>query len=212
MTAIHSASPTGASFGQGFIDVFPLLIGLIPFGLIVGAVGVKIGLEPAELMLMSGIVFAGAAQFIALDMWGNTAGLTIIATTLLVNLRHVLMGASARPAIAQMTRGIKWSFLYIMADENWATEMRRFHTERDLTPAYVAGASLPFYLVWQVTCLIGTQIGNVLGDPTRLGFDFVFSAVFITLVFGFWKADRRTTPVLASAGAALLAETFLPGT
>lgn len=212
MSVAIPSQTAGASFARGIVDVLPLLVGLVPFGLIVGALGVKAGLEPAELMMMSGLVFAGAAQFIALDMWGNAAGLTIISTTLLVNLRHVLMGASARPSIVDMPSWLKWPFLYIMADENWATVMRRGRTHRDLTPAYIAGASLPFYIGWQITCLIGTQIGGVMGDPARFGFDFVFTAVFVTLVFSFWKVDRRLSPIVASAAAALATHQWLPGT
>lgn len=202
----------GASFAAGIIDVLPLLVGLVPFGLIVGALGVQSGLSTGEVMMMSGLVFAGAAQFIALDMWGNAAGLTIISTTLLVNLRHVLMGASARPRIVRMPRWLKWPFLYVMADENWATVMRRAHTHDDLTPGYVAGASVPFYVGWQITCLIGTQAGGVMGDPAVWGFDFVFTAVFITLIAGFWKVDQRSAPIVASAVAALVAERWLGGT
>ncbi|MEQ8664508.1 MAG: AzlC family ABC transporter permease [Rhodospirillales bacterium] len=202
----------GASFTAGIIDVLPLLVGLVPFGLIVGALGIQSGLSTGEVMMMSGLVFAGAAQFIALDMWGSAAGLTIVSTTLLVNLRHVLMGASARPQIVHMPRWLKWPFLYVMADENWATVMRRARTHGDLTPGYVAGASVPFYVGWQITCYIGTQAGSVMGDPATWGFDFVFTAVFITLVFSFWRVDRRSAPIVASAAVALAAEHYLGGT
>jgi len=211
MSNVSPSPARQATFSKGLVDVLPLIVGLIPFGLLVGAIGVQNGLEPLEVSLMSLIVFAGAAQFIAIDMWGHAAGLTIIATTLLVNLRHLLMGASARPHIVAMPRWLKWPFLYIMADENWATVMRRARTQGDLTPAYVAGASIPFYVVWQATCFAGTRIGNVIGDPALWGFDFVFTAVFVTLVFGFWHVDRRLSPIVASAAAALAAERFLPG-
>ena len=189
----------------------PLVVGLIPFGLIVGAIGVQVGMEPEELMFMSLAVFAGAAQFIALDMWTTATGASIIATTLLINLRHILMGASAYPIIAPMPAWTKLPFLYVMADENWATVMRRSRTNPPVTPAYVIGVSLPMYLFWQVSCFTGTQVGNVIGDPARWGFDFVFTAVFLTLVLGFWRTDGRFAPIGASAVAALIAARVLPG-
>lgn len=207
-SATHSPA---ASFSHGVADVMPLIVGLIPFGLLVGAIGVQIGLETAQVAFMSAFVFAGAAQFVALDMLGHTAGWTIISTTLLINLRHVLMGASAWPVISPMPGWLKLPFLYIMADENWATVMRRSRTHGDLSPAYIFGASVPFYLTWQATCLIGTQIGNVLGDPARWGFDYVFTVVFITLIFSFWRTDRRLSPIIGSACAAVIAERWLPG-
>lgn len=201
----------GASFHRGLVDVAPLIVGLIPFGLVVGTVGVSVGLEPWEVSFMSAAVFAGAAQFIAMDMFGQAAGLTIILTALLVNLRHILMGASVRPYIAHMPARLKIPFLYTMADENWAIVMRRARTMGDLTPAYIAGATLPFYTAWQISCYAGTQIGNVVGDLEQWGFDFVFTAVFLTLVIGFWQADRRTAPIIASAAVAVVTERLIDG-
>jgi len=211
MTGNLPPEAPGASFQRGLADIGPLIVGLIPFGLVVGTVGVKVGLEPWEVSFMSAAVFAGAAQFIALDMFGHAAGLTIILTALLVNLRHILMGASVRPHIKHMPAGLKIPFLYAMADENWAIIMRRARVQRDLTPAYIAGASLPFYLAWQASCYVGTQIGNIIGDLERWGFDFVFTAVFLTLVLGFWRADHRLSPIVASAVTAIVAERYLEG-
>lgn len=211
MTQPYPPESPGASFQRGLADVAPLIIGLIPFGLVVGTVGVKVGLEPWEVSFMSAAVFAGAAQFIAMDMIGQAAGLTIILTALLVNLRHILMGASIRPYIKHMPPTLKVPFLYTMADENWAIVMRRARTHSDLTPAYIAGATLPFYTAWQISCYAGTQIGNVIGDLEQWGFDFVFTAVFLTLVLGFWRTDHRTSPIIASAIVAVIAEHFIEG-
>ena len=202
---------SGASFRRGLTDVAPLIIGLIPFGFLVGALGVQIGLEPWEVSFMSAAVFAGAAQFIAMDMFGQAAGLTIILTALLVNLRHVLMGASVRPYIKHMPARLKVPFLYTMADENWAIIMRRARTHCDLGPAYIVGATLPFYSAWQISCFAGTQIGNVIGDLEQWGFDFVFTAVFLTLVLGFWRTDHRSSPIIASAVFAIIASHFIEG-
>ena len=101
-----------AGFTAALIDIFPMLIGMVPFGLIVGTMGKQAGLETWELMLMSSAVFAGASQFIALDMWTTPLpALAIIGTTLMVNLRHVLMGAAAAPHIKGLPSLPRYIFL-----------------------------------------------------------------------------------------------------
>ena len=202
-----------SEFLAGIIDIFPMLIGMVPFGLIVGTMGKQAGLESWELMLMSSTVFAGASQFIALDMWQTPLpGMAIIGTTLMVNLRHVLMSASASPHIRTLPPVTRYIFICAMADENWAMFMRRAMSSKKLVAAYVIGLTVPFYLNWQLWSFLGTQLGDLIKDPVTLGFDFVFTAVFITLVHGFWKVDRRVSPIIASACIALIAHDLLPGT
>ena len=210
---MSSPNSAQAGFTAALIDIFPMLIGMVPFGLIVGTMGKQAGLETWELMLMSSAVFAGASQFIALDMWQTPLPvIAIIGTTLMVNLRHVLMGAAAAPHIRNLPPLTRYVFLCAMADENWAMAMRRAMRDRTLAASYVIGLTVPFYLNWQLWSFLGTQLGDLIKDPKELGFDFVFTAVFITLVHGFWKTDRRLSPIIASACVALIAHELLPGT
>ncbi len=201
------------SFIAGLIHMFPMLIGMVPFGLLIGAMGKQAGLETWEIMLMNGAVFAGASQFIALDMWQSPLpGFTIIATTLMVNLRHVLMGAAAAPYVKKMPTAPRTVFLFAMADENWAMYMRRAISHKSLSVAYVMGLTVPFYLNWQLWSYLGTQLGGLIENPESLGFDYVFTVVFLLLVFGFWKTDRRLSPIITSACTALIVQYLLPGT
>src|SRR5215470_13566054 len=87
---------------RGLLDgtrmILPLALGAFTYGAVFGVLARQAGLSVLEALLMSGLVFAGASQFVALGLW--TAPLPIVAlisTTLIVNLRHVLMGAALRP-------------------------------------------------------------------------------------------------------------------
>lgn len=87
-------------FRAGVRDTLPLMLGVFPFGLAYGIFAQSVGLTPGETILMSLTVFAGAAQFISLPMFAAGAGwLMISLTALLINLRHLLMGASLVPYI-----------------------------------------------------------------------------------------------------------------
>jgi 4-azaleucine resistance transporter AzlC len=213
-----SSPPTGhAGFLSGFLDIAPMAVGAAPFAIIVGAMAVQAGFEPWEIVFMGAAVFAGAAQFIALDMWESTVlpvslALAIVGTTLMVNLRHILMGAAAAPYIRDVTPWVRFPFLYVMADENWAMALKRGRVDGHIGAAYLAGISFPFYINWLIWSYIGTQVGDIIEDPAVYGFDFVFTAVFLSLIFGFWKADRHLLPIISSALVALLTRELLPGT
>ena len=97
---VQDMSWNGGEFRAGVRDTLPLMLGVFPFGLAYGIFGKSVGLTAAETILMSLTVFAGAAQFISLPMFAAGSGLWMITlTTLLINLRHLLMGASLVPYV-----------------------------------------------------------------------------------------------------------------
>src|SRR5258708_3645914 len=98
------ATPTRTSeFWAGTKDTFPLVVGAIPFGIIFGAVAIKSGLTPSSTMAMSLFVFAGAAQFIAVNLLAHGVSIPlIIFTTFTVNLRHALYSVSLAPYVKNL--------------------------------------------------------------------------------------------------------------
>ena len=75
---------------------------------------------------MSAMVFAGGAQFAAIEQWMQPAPIVALAFgTLLINARHILMGASLTPKTASFSAGQRFLGFFAMADENWALSERR---------------------------------------------------------------------------------------
>ncbi|GAB4359080.1 MAG: AzlC family ABC transporter permease [Kiloniellaceae bacterium] len=208
------ASPLPAGrgdFAAGALTILPLLVAVVVYGLLFGTLAAQKGLSPLEVAIMSATVFAGASQFVAVEIWTSPPGLVLLAATaLMVNLRHVLMGAALAPWIKTWPRGATAVSLYMMADENWAFALRR-GAKAPLTPAYYLGLSLPLYVGWIVCTFFGTIFGGVLQDPARYGLDFAFTAVFLTLLVGMWGGRRNVMPWAASAAAAVAAYVWLPG-
>jgi 4-azaleucine resistance transporter AzlC len=185
----------------GFSDIWPALLAAIPIGMLFGALAAGKGLSPLETFLMSVLVFAGGAQFAAIELWAQPAPVwTIVFSTLLINARHILMSASLAPKLTGFGPGQKLAALYYMADENWALAEKRARTRR-LSLAYWLGMTVPFVLGWLTSSTIGVTVGAALGDPRRLGADFAFTALFIALVAAFWKG-RVTAWTVAAAGIA----------
>ncbi|MCO5091918.1 AzlC family ABC transporter permease [Bosea sp. (in: a-proteobacteria)] len=186
---------------RGLSDIWPAAVAAAPIGLLFGAVAASKGLSPLEVFLMSATVFAGGAQFAAVELWSTPAPIAaLIFSTFLINARHVLMGASLAPKLTGFSRWQTLLGLYYMADENWALAEKRARTHR-LTPAYWFAMVVPFVTGWLGTSTLGAMIGAVLGDPKRLGADFAFTALFIALVAAFWKG-RVTFWTVAAAGIA----------
>ncbi len=196
---------------RGFLDIAPLLLAAIPFALVLGTLAAGKGLSPLEVALMSALVFAGGAQFVAVGMWETPAPvIAIVLATAAVNLRHVLMGAALAPRVAHLPRWVRRGFVAVHADETWATALRRAsHTP--LTPGYLLGVAVPLYLTWTTWCWIGSLAGDLLGDPRAWGLDFVFPAVFIVLLIGLWRGRASVAPVAVGSAVALLAHAALPG-
>jgi 4-azaleucine resistance transporter AzlC len=201
MSSITVPQPPARERREGLRDIAPVLIASMPIGLLFGALSVAKGLSVAETALMSLLVFAGGAQFAAVELWTWPVPVaTLVFSALLINARHVLMGASLAPKLGAFTLMQRLTGLHLLTDETWALAERRAMQTR-LSPAYwfaLAGL-LPF--AWVGTTLLGAWLGSFLGDPRRLGADFAFTALFIGLTAGFWKG-RVTGAAIAASGIA----------
>jgi 4-azaleucine resistance transporter AzlC len=183
----------------GLADIVPAAVAAAPFGLLFGALAAGKGLSPLEVLAMSLFVFAGGAQFAAIEIWTLPAPVfALVFSTLLINSRHVLMSASIVPKLDGLGTFQKLAGLYFMADENWAMAEKRARTHT-LTPAYWFGMIALLIPTWLTMTTLGALIGPALGDPRRFGADFAFTAIFIALVASLWKG-RVTAWTVAAAG------------
>lgn len=189
----------------------PLTIAVLPVGMVFGAVAATKGLSTLEVALMSALVFAGGSQFVAMDIWTHPASWTAVGfAALLVNVRHVLMGASIAGKMQAFSGVQKGASLLLLADEIWAMSEFRARETR-LTPAWYAGVVGPFYLAWVLSSILGALLGGFVGNPAVMGLDFAFPAVFIVLVTGFSKGRETGIVLIASALCALAAHHLVPG-
>ncbi len=204
-------SRPASEFKAGMRAIFPLIVAVLPIGLVFGAVSATKGLSPLETTLMSALVFAGGSQFVAMDIWTHPASwIGAGFAALLVNVRHLLMSASIGTKMQSFSGIKRYLAMLFLADEIWAMAEFRAGTMR-LTPAWYAGIVTPFYLAWVGSSLAGALLGAFLGDPAVIGLDFAFPAVFIVLVMGFWKGPETGAVLAASGIAAVAVHQFVPG-
>jgi 4-azaleucine resistance transporter AzlC len=188
----------------------PLVPGIVAFGLLYGVLARQIGFSPGEAWAMSLIVHAGSAQFVALGMWETAGAATIIATTLVVNLRHLLMGASMAPHLRGESPAWKPVLALWMSDETYALAISAYERGEG-SPQYFLGANVSTYLAWTTSGLLGALLGSALPDPGRYGLDLIFPLAFLGLLMTFLGDRVNVAVAVASGGLALLGAVLLPG-
>ncbi|MEO1020527.1 MAG: AzlC family ABC transporter permease [Pseudomonadota bacterium] len=161
---------------------------------------------------MSAFIFAGASQFLALEIWQQPLPLvTLIIAVLVVNLRHILMGAAMLPWFQQVRPSQAYFSLFFMTDESWGTSVRDMENGgRDA--AFLLGAGLTLYVVWVSSTLLGRLGGDLSDLIATFGLEFLTTAFFVALLAGFWRGRRDLLPWLVAAAVALATQAFMGGT
>lgn len=204
---------TWAGFRAGAWRGAPLLLGTIPFGLVCGIVAQGAGLSLAETLLMSGGLYAGAAQLVALANWGDPVPvLTVTLAALVVNLRLALMGPVLAPWFERLRGWRLWGTLFVLADQNWALAVREMNAGgRDA--AFLLGTGVTMWLTWVVTSGIGYLLGSAVRPPPGHPIFFASTAVFVAMLAVNWRGVRRDLLAWSVAGVVAVAVwALLPGT
>lgn len=189
-------SEPSKNFWAGIRAELPLLIGVFPFGMIYGALAINAGLSSAAAQLMSSIVFAGSSQFIAAQLFHDTApGFVIVLTIAVVNLRHALYSASLAPYVSSLPMRWKVILSYLLTDEAYVPTILRYEKEQGTQYGhwFFLGAGLALWSTWQASTAIGIFLGSAI--PESWSLDFALPLTFIAMVV----PVLRNRPMIAAA-------------
>jgi 4-azaleucine resistance transporter AzlC len=203
-------SESVTEFRRGLLAMTPLMPGIIVFGFLYGVLARQAGLTTFQAWGMSMTVFAGSAQFVAAGLWDHTAALTIIITTFIVNLRHILLGLSIGPYLAGVPGRCKVPLAFWLTDESYAISITEYRQGRG-SPQFLLGASLGVYLVWPFSGLAGALAGTAIPDPARWGLNLIFPLAFMGLLMAFMEDWTSIVVAVAAGVIALIAAQLLPG-
>ena len=194
---------------QGAIDIMPLAIAVIPWGLLAGSLAIEAGLSPLQAQCLSLLVFAGAAQLAALNLIQLASPVAaILSTTFVVSSRHLLYSALYRPVALSLPRHRRYLMAFLLTDEMFAViEQYRVKTGK-FDYGYAIGAGFAFYLLWNMASLAGILLGLIIGDMTELGFDFAVAALFIAMVVPAINSRPTLVAVLVSGLLMILTQLY----
>ena len=197
------ASPQ-SEFLRGIKECSPMLIGLLPWALILGVQGGQKGMSWLEMLLMTGMNFAGGSEFATVNLWTNPLPILLIATvTFMINSRHILMGAALAPYLKGVPLKKALPALFFMCDESWAMGLTEAQKRKPLgLPAfnmpYYAGVCFILYTTWISFAAVGAAVGPMFGDVAAWGFGMAFPAVFLVLLRSMWKSFTAARPWFVS--------------
>lgn len=195
---------------EGGKAAWPICLGYFPIGLSLGVLAQKVGLAPWQVGLMSIVVFAGGSQFIAVAMLGSGASIpAIVTTTLMVNLRHLLMSSALAVHFPGVSRRFLALFAYGLTDESFAVNMVRFNRggwdrQSALALNQVANAT------WFVSTVAGVYVGQFIPSGA-LGIDYALTGMFICLLVFQLRGPVFVATALMAAFCSVVAYLWLPG-
>jgi 4-azaleucine resistance transporter AzlC len=180
-----SSQPGAARRGwlAGVSRAAPIVLGYVPIGLAYGVLAQKAGLSALNTLLMSLLVYAGSAQLIAVGLFaGGASPLSIVLTTFVVNLRHLLMSAAVAPYLRRWGKLQLAAFAYQLTDETFAVHSAQFASGGVPGRAEVFATNATSQVAWVFGTALGVLLGRVITDVKPLGLDYALSAMFVALL------------------------------
>jgi len=195
--AMRTPSP---DLRAGATDMAPLLVGIAPFGLVVGAAMVSSGLSVPQALGMSVLVYGGAAQLAVVDLLASDAPFLVVAVTgLVVNLRFAMLSASIAAYFRRLPTAWRWVVGSLLVDVLYARSVTTFDRDREVDRRwYYLGAGVVTWVGWQAGTVVGIVLGT--GLPGSVPFGFVVPLIFIGLLVP--ALDDDSTVVAAAVGGA----------
>ena len=189
-----------SEFKDGCFGEIPLQIGVFPFGLAFGILGIECGLSNIQTFLLSSIVFAGASQIVFAQLiFTSTPASIIIGTVGIVNLRHILYGISLSGYLKNLTLGWRLILAYLITDEAYAVSYKRFSEKKKTKNMHyhLLGSGLTLWTSWQIATFLGIFIGHFI--PESLNLEFAIPLSFIAIVVISIKDKTKFSVFIISA-------------
>ena len=197
-------------FLKGITDVSPLMIPVVPFGLIFGVLAIEIGFTPFETMGMSLIIFGGASQIVLLQLFsGGASSLVIISSVGAVNSRHLLYGAVVSEHLSDLKLVWKILISYFLVDQAFARSNEYFKKNNDHNKYFhLVGGGATCWVIWQTTTFLGIVLGSFI--PEKLGLSFAVPLTFLALLVNDFRKFINVIVIIVSGLVATLGYNYIP--
>ena len=191
---------------DGATAVAPLLIGVIPFGLIFGVTAAGSAVGGGLGYATSLIIFAGAAQLATVQLLtAGSAAAVVIATALVINARHLMYSGALAPHFRQFPLAWRIALPYVLTDQAFAVSITRYdeHTDPDYKRWFFLGGALSLWTTWQLTSAAGVLLGASV--PASWSLDFAIPLVFLALLVPAVKDRPSLAAAVVGGGVAVIA-------
>jgi predicted branched-subunit amino acid permease len=197
-------------FIAGVRDIAPMMLGVIPFGIVCGVGAVAAGASPVAALAMSMIMFSGAAQIVATQLLVAGAPFAVILLScLVVSLRLLMYSAAMAPYLRPLDHRWRNLLSFVLTDQAFAGTIQRFRNSDDLAAnaSYFLGSGALLWLIWQFATGLGIFAGQVI--PSSWQLDFVVPLCFLAVLAPVLR-DRVSILVFVVATVAVIALDAMP--
>ena len=197
-------------FLKGVKDVSPLMIPVVPFGLIFGVLAIDVGFTPLQTMGMSLIIFGGASQIVLLQLFsGGASSLVIISSVGAVNSRHLLYGAVVSEHLSDLKLIWKIIISYFLIDQAFARPNEYFNKNKDENKYFhLIGGGATCWIIWQSTTFLGIILGAAI--PEELGLSFAIPLTFLALLINDFRKFINIVVIIVSGIVATAGYNIIP--
>jgi len=188
---------------KGLRDGIPIIVGYLPAGITFGILARDTTVGFADTIGFSAIVFAGASQYMAINLISTGAtSLQIVAATFLLNFRHFLMSANLARKLADQRIGVRLALSFGITDETFAIASVR----DSFSAGYLASLNLVAWLSWQAGTAAGFLAGSILPPAVEQAMGVALYALFAALLVPIVRENYTT--IVPAVAAALLHVVF----
>ncbi len=198
-------------FVRGLLAAVPIVVGYLALGIPYGILGVKIGVPPWALVLMSVFILAGSAQFVALQLISAGAGVApIILAGFVLNLRHLFMAMSLGSALPKVNIPFLTYLAHSITDESYGVNIVKIDGGKQLDPMDMFGTNLVTHASWVLATLLGAYIGNKLPVDVKIA-SAALPIMFAVLLALQMKGAAHVICAAAAAALTVVLMFWLPG-
>jgi 4-azaleucine resistance transporter AzlC len=197
-------------FREGMKAATPIVLGYLPVAIAFGVLARGAGVSSLEVGLMSLLVYAGASQFVAVEMISKgMVWFPIVLTTFFLNLRHLLMSSTFSLHFRKVPLRIVALLSAQLTDESFAMAMAD-PSKIANRPSYVFGLQMISQCAWVVGTVIGAFFGGLINQE-GYGIPFALPSLLICLLVLQIKSSIHLGMMILSGVLSLLFRWALPG-
>ena len=192
-------------FWSGTVDVLPLMIPVVPFGIIFGAIGIELGFGPYLTYATSIIIFSGASQIVILQLLSSGAtSLIAITSSSVVSTRHLLYGAVVSQHLNHLSIYSKIGLSYLLTDQAFAVSNEYFkkNNSNKNKHYHLVGSGFTLWFIWQLTTIIGIILGSIV--PEELGLTFTIPLTFLALLVNYLRNLDHLIVIIISGVSSII--------
>ena len=192
-------------FFKGVVDILPLMIPVVPFGIIFGAIGIELGFGPYLTYVTSIVIFSGASQIVILQLFSaGASSLVVITSSSVVSTRHLLYGAVVSQHLNHLSIYWKIGLSYLLTDQAFAVSNEYFkkNNSNKYKHFHLIGSGFTLWLIWQITTIIGIILGSIV--PEELGLTFTIPLTFLALLVNYLRNFNHLIVILLSGTSSIL--------